>query len=59
MPSSGMVSVRLMSYLLEYKEADVSTTAQELSMAQDPEYERNTELEGENAGEEKDMAPRK
>ncbi|KAL4958463.1 P-loop containing nucleoside triphosphate hydrolase protein [Aspergillus filifer] len=33
--------------------------AQELSMAQDPEYERNTELEGENAGEEKDMAPRK
>ncbi|KAL4942683.1 hypothetical protein BDV06DRAFT_158213 [Aspergillus oleicola] len=33
--------------------------AQELSLAQDPEYERNTELEGENAGEEKDMAPRK
>ncbi|KAL4932135.1 ATP-binding cassette Fe/S cluster precursor transporter ATM1 [Aspergillus undulatus] len=33
--------------------------AQELSLAQDPEFERNSELEGETTGEVKDMAPRK
>ncbi|KAL4913696.1 P-loop containing nucleoside triphosphate hydrolase protein [Aspergillus aurantiobrunneus] len=33
--------------------------AQEMSLAQDPEYERNAELEGETAGEVKDMAPKK
>ncbi|KAL4779726.1 P-loop containing nucleoside triphosphate hydrolase protein [Aspergillus varians] len=33
--------------------------AQETSLAQDPEYERNTELEGDTAGEVKDMAPKK
>ncbi|BCS24429.1 ATP-binding cassette Fe/S cluster precursor transporter ATM1 [Aspergillus puulaauensis] len=33
--------------------------AQETSLAQDPEYERNAELEGETAGEVKDMAPKK
>lgn len=35
------------------------SAAQELSLAQDPEYERNAELEGETAGEVKDMAPKK
>ncbi|KAL4908328.1 iron-sulfur clusters transporter atm1, mitochondrial [Aspergillus multicolor] len=33
--------------------------AQEMSLAQDPEYERNAEVEGEAAGEVKDMAPKK
>jgi ABC transporter ATM len=34
------------------------STAQETSLAQDPEYERNVELEDESGPEAKDMAPK-